>query len=143
MQIGIAGLGKMGMNMAKRLSQSMAANPKFAKNVIASTDSPSFANKWKNREMPSKNSPDYAEFETDMISLINANTMFNYDRANMSGYGRTMGPLFSQFSKWPLMMLGKARAPRAIESNRDATMRTAQALFLPMAVAMAADQVAK
>lgn len=33
--------------------------------------------------------------------------MFNYDRANMSAYGRYMGPLFSTFSKWPTAIAGR------------------------------------
>jgi hypothetical protein len=33
-------------------------------------------------------------------------TIFNYDRATMSEYGRAVGPLFSTFTKWPLAISG-------------------------------------
>jgi hypothetical protein len=130
------------MNMGKNLASRMASRPDFGKKVLASVDSPSLRSKWRDG-IPNINTTDYAKFEDDIISLINANTMFNYDRANMAGYGRYMGPLFSQFSKWPLMMLGKVMAPFAIEGNREASKRVLQALFLPMAVGMAVDKIAE
>lgn len=37
---------------------------------------------------------------------LNATTQFNYNRASMSEWGRTMGPLFSTFSKWPTATAG-------------------------------------
>lgn len=37
---------------------------------------------------------------------LNSVTQYNYDRMNMSEFGRTMGPLFSAFSTWPTNTLG-------------------------------------
>lgn len=46
----------------------------------------------------------------DMVQVItgylNDKTMYNYNRASMSEFGRTMGPFFSTFSKWPSATLG-------------------------------------
>lgn len=38
---------------------------------------------------------------------LNSKTMFNYNRPAMSEYGRTMGPVFSQLSKWPTAIAGE------------------------------------
>lgn len=39
-----------------------------------------------------------------------SSTQFNYNRISMSEYGRTMGGLFSMFSKWPTTILGDIRS---------------------------------
>lgn len=52
-----------------------------------------------------------AATSTDEMALIlakhlNASTQYNYNRMSMSEWGRTMGPLFSTFSKWPTATAG-------------------------------------
>lgn len=41
-----------------------------------------------------------------LADYLMSNTQFNYDRANMSEFGRTMGKLFSVFTKWPTAVAG-------------------------------------
>jgi hypothetical protein len=72
--------------------------------------------------------------------IINS-TQYQYNRASMSEYGRTMGPLFSVFSKWPT-----ATAGQVIESYRSkglpgAVRDNAHKLVLPMLLLEAADRV--
>jgi len=45
--------------------------------------------------------------EEILAKYLNNATMYNYNRAAMSEFGRTMGPLFSAFSKWPTATLGE------------------------------------
>jgi hypothetical protein len=40
-------------------------------------------------------------------SYLNSSTQFIYDKASMSAAGRYMGPLFSQFTKWPSETAGE------------------------------------
>lgn len=45
--------------------------------------------------------------KADLITKhLNSTSVYNYSRASMSEFGRTMGPLFSTFSKWPLATAG-------------------------------------
>jgi hypothetical protein len=44
---------------------------------------------------------------TEVARWLNGYTQFNYNRASMSEYGRTMGGLFSTFSKWPTSTVGE------------------------------------
>lgn len=37
---------------------------------------------------------------------LNSTTQFNYNQASMSEYGRTMGKLFTMFTKWPTAIMG-------------------------------------
>jgi len=42
-----------------------------------------------------------------LATHLNASTQYNYNRLSMSEFGRTMGPLFSTFSKWPTATAGE------------------------------------
>jgi hypothetical protein len=48
--------------------------------------------------------------ESDVLdvvsSYLNRETMFNYDRMNLAEAARTLGPMFSMFTKWPLKIGG-------------------------------------
>lgn len=41
-----------------------------------------------------------------MVDYMLGKTVFNYDRISMSEFGRTMGPIFSVFTKWPTSIAG-------------------------------------
>lgn len=41
-----------------------------------------------------------------VANYLMSNTQFNYDRANMSEFGRVMGKMFSVFTKWPTAVAG-------------------------------------
>ena len=55
-----------------------------------------------------KKNPDQASRLIKQYML--SSTQFNYNRISMSEYGRTMGGLFSMFSKWPTTILGDVRS---------------------------------
>lgn len=44
-----------------------------------------------------------------MKEYVLSKTVFNYSRYSLSEYGRSMGPLFSMFTKWPTSILGDVR----------------------------------
>lgn len=68
-------------------------------------------------------------------SHLNASTQFNYNRASLSEYGRTMGPLFSTFTKWPMSMLGDAVSTLQRKGILGGTSRLAQKYLLPITAA--------
>jgi hypothetical protein len=71
--------------------------------------------------------------------IINS-TQYQYNRASMSEMGRTLGPLFSAFSKWPSATLGQV-----VEGYRTGGLagskRLAEQLVAPWILLEAADQV--
>jgi len=70
--------------------------------------------------------------------LVNS-TQYQYNRASMSDYGRTMGPLFSTFSKWPTATVGQIiEGYRTKGAIRGSTQLTEQ-LVAPFLLLEAAD----
>jgi hypothetical protein len=50
------------------------------------------------------------EATATLAKHLNSTTQYNYNRLSMSEFGRTMGPLFSTFSKWPTATIGEIDA---------------------------------
>lgn len=47
---------------------------------------------------------------TDLIaSHLNSKTQFNYGRQSLNEFGRALGPMFSMFTKWPVVMASEMR----------------------------------
>lgn len=65
---------------------------------------------------------------------LNAGTQFNYNRASMSEWGRTMGPFFSTFSKWPTAIAGDLINTARTQSIPAASKRLVGKYLLPLAV---------
>lgn len=72
---------------------------------------------------------------------LNAQSMFNYNRANMSEFGRVMGPIFSVFTKWPTTMYGRVFQQMADEGKLSGGGRLARMFLYPMMLAAAADGI--
>jgi hypothetical protein len=72
-------------------------------------------------------------------SHLNASTQYNYNRASMSEYGRTMGPLFSTFSKWPTATLGEMVQEYRQRGVIKGTLRNAEKYAAPLLLFQAAD----
>jgi len=70
--------------------------------------------------------------------LVN-NTQYQYNRAAMSEYGRTMGPLFSTFSKWPTATLGQAVEAYRTKGAVGGSVDVAQKLVAPWVLLQGAD----
>lgn len=66
---------------------------------------------------------------------LNAGTQFNYNRASMSEFGRTMGPFFSTFSKWPTAIAGDLIHAARSQTITEASKRLAGKYLLPLAAA--------
>lgn len=134
----------MAKNMASRAAKSMAENTDLGKKVLQNADSMVLKrSKWAREGIPKIGTKEFDEFETAVIDTVNANTMFNYDRANMSRHFRYLGPLFSQFSKWPMMQVGKIGAAYKTKSIPEASIQLSQSLLFPLIVAMGIDKLAE
>ncbi len=70
--------------------------------------------------------------------VINS-TQYQYNRASMSEFGRTMGPLFSTFSKWPTATLGQVVEQFRTNGAVAGGTRLAEQLVAPWALLEAAD----
>ena len=65
-------------------------------------------------------------------------TILNYTRSSLSEYGRTMGPLFSMFTKWPTTIGADIVDTYVRKGVTDATMRVALKYMAPWATFAAA-----
>lgn len=59
-------------------------------------------------------------------------TAYNYNRLSMSEFGRTMGPLFSAFSKWPTATLGDVLATYREKGMVGGSVRNAEKYLAPI-----------
>lgn len=75
-------------------------------------------------------------------------TIFNYNRATMSAYGRSMGPLLSSFTKWPLTIAGDiiqnfSRGESVGQKVRGGISKTGLHYMAPLALLYAANEAVK
>lgn len=76
-------------------------------------------------------------------------TQYQYNRASMSEYGRTLGPLFSTFSKWPTATVGQVTEAWRTRGPKGFALDTTRRLLAPIAalelidVALGEDPVPK
>lgn len=74
-----------------------------------------------------------------LASHLNASTQYNYNRASMSEWGRTMGPLFSIFSKWPTATAGEIIQELRAGGKLKGSLRNAEKYLYPLLMLKAAD----
>lgn len=69
-----------------------------------------------------------------LAEYLNASTQYNYNRASMSEWGRTMGPLFSTFSKWPTATVGDIVETFRSRGLLGGAVRNAEKYVAPLAL---------
>lgn len=82
---------------------------------------------------------DVGEMVRQIATHVINSTQYQYNRASMSEYGRTMGPLFSTFSKWPTATLGQVVEGYRTKGAAAGTARLAEQLVAPWALLEGAD----
>lgn len=87
------------------------------------------------------NSGDAEGLKDGLRQYLNAQSMFNYNRVNMSEFGRVMGPVFSVFTKWPSTMYGRVFQQLADEGRVEGGGRLARMFLYPMLLAATADGI--
>lgn len=74
-----------------------------------------------------------------LASHLNASTQYNYNRASMSEFGRTMGPFFSTFTKWPTATAGEIIAEYREKGLTRGTLRNMEKYLAPLLLLKGAD----
>lgn len=115
------------MLMAKRVANYMMKNPE--KQLLLLNRMSSGAYRKAVRDSLEKG--DLEGASKAMNQYMQTTNMFNYDRLNMSDYGRFMGPLFSIFSKWPTATAGKLAHYYMQGRKAEGTARLATVLLMP------------
>lgn len=82
---------------------------------------------------------DEAEKADVLGRYLNSVTQYNYDRMNMSEFGRTMGPLFSAFSTWPTNTLGDMVYEFRNRGFMGGVARNAEKYVAPLGMLMVTD----
>lgn len=73
---------------------------------------------------------------------LNDVTQYNYNKISMSEWGRTMGPFFSTFSKWPTATAGDILYEMRSKGALGSIPRTMEKYILPLALLQAVDYAA-
>lgn len=89
------------LKASQRLMGRMFEEPSLARSVLARIEEPGY----QRVISEAMTRGDRERAENLMAQYVNGSTQFNFDRAGMSEYGRTMGSLFSTFTKVPLTVL--------------------------------------
>lgn len=124
-------------NMGQQVGQDLIAGNPASKEFLRNLASPAYK-----RAIIKAISDNKPEKVKDLVSeyFISTN-MLNYDRINMSEYGRFMGPLFSVFSKWPTNVAGRVAQALMSEGREAGGARILKTLVAPFAILEAADQL--
>jgi len=125
--------------MGRRLAHNLYRNADDAYKFVAQLDSPAYKKSMK-KALDNKS---LGEFQKQLVEYINSNHMFNYDRMNMSEYGRYLGPMFSVFSKWPTSISGKILQQTMDEGLGKGGKKIVQSLLAPFMALAIVDQLTK
>lgn len=113
--------------IGRRLAKDLMADPRMASEFVKNLSSRAYQ-----RELSEAlQRGDLDTLERELTRYLNSTNMFNYDRINMSEYGRYLGPLFSIFSKWPTSISGRILQSYMDEGAGKATRRNVQVLLAP------------
>lgn len=82
---------------------------------------------------------DKLEASRRLAVYLNASTGYNYNRASMSEFGRTMGPFFSTFTKWPTATAGEIISEYRQKGLTRGTIRNMEKFLAPLLVLKGAD----
>lgn len=79
------------------------------------------------------------EVEDILMRHMNSTIAFNYDRPSLYEFGRTLGPIFSTFAKWPTAIAGEIISEYRTKPMTAATRRVAERYAAPVLAFAAVD----
>jgi hypothetical protein len=79
------------------------------------------------------------EIENILMTHLNSTIAFNYNRPALYEYGRTLGPMFSTFAKWPTAIAGEIITEYRTKPMGAATKRVAERYAAPLMAFAAVD----
>jgi hypothetical protein len=84
---------------------------------------------------------DPTAIENIIMTHLNGTTAFNYNRPSLFEFGRTMGPMFATFAKWPTSIAGEIATEYKIRPMTSATKRVAERYLAPILAFAAIDSM--
>lgn len=97
---------------------------------------------WRKKIIKMSNDGDLAGVQSEMANWLVDTTILNYNRAALSEYGRTMGPFFSMFTKWPTSISADLIDAYERQGFAKGTYRNFMKYGAPWTLLMLADTVA-
>lgn len=82
--------------------------------------------------LQARDSGDVKRLEQLVTGYILNRTMFNYNRITMSEFGRSMGPLFSTFTKWPASIAGDLYTTYLRKGAKEGSLDITRRYLAPM-----------
>lgn len=74
-----------------------------------------------------------------LAQYLNDTTQYNYNRMSMSEFGRTVGPMFSVFSKWPTATIGDILTELRTKGVLKGSARAAEKYVVPLLLLQSMD----
>ena len=121
---------------SKMMAKDLSSGSKLARKSLSN-----FPTSVKQAVAKAEKAGDWQEVQHIIGEHIINNTQYQYNRASMSQYGRTMGPLFSTFSKWPTATLGQALESYRSHGFIKGSTEVANQLVLPFVLLEIADDI--
>jgi len=87
----------------------------------------------------SKRSLTQQEIEDILMRHMNSTIAFNYNKPSLYEFGRTLGPMFATFAKWPTAIAGEIISEYRTKSMSAATRRVAERYAAPLLAFSAVD----
>lgn len=83
------------------------------------------------------------EVEDILMRHMNSTIAFNYNRPSLYEFGRTLGPIFATFAKWPTAIAGEIISEYRTKPMSAATRRVAERYTAPLLAFAAVDYMLK
>lgn len=121
--------------MAEDASRKAFENSKFAHKILGNMTDLSY----KKSLTEALENNNYLKFKKEYTAYAQAKLAQHYNRLTMSEMGKTLGPMFSMFSKWPTSQAGRVyqstRRAHPLTSSREVVKQ----FLMPLGILLAAD----
>lgn len=125
------------LSVAEVMTQDLLKGGKLAKS-LATSSLASFPTSVKRAAATATSEQDMARI---IAEHLNSSTQYNYNRISMSEFGRTWGPVFSIFSKWPTATAGEILSDLRSKGALRGSLRTGEKYLVPFLLLAGVDQI--
>lgn len=125
--------------IAREIAEDMIPNPELRNKLVSGLKSGAYRRALQN----ALEKRDVEATKNILTTYMNSNNMYNYNKLNQAEFARSLGPMFSIFSKWPSMAIGVQMKDFLSGGGvTPAAIRSMRLLYLPYVTMYLADAVA-
>lgn len=125
--------------IAQNVGEDMFKNPALRNKIILNMKSSAY----RRALQTALEGRDVEATKNILTSYLNSNNMYNYNKLNQAEFARSLGPMFSIFSKWPSVAVGSQMKDFMSGAGvTPAVIKSARLLYMPFLTMYIADKVA-